>query len=43
MKSLVDARMALMDALQDEPLAEAVSGICDSHQDYIWDIKIQNP
>ncbi len=42
-KSLVDARMALMDALQDEPLAEAVSGICDSHQDYIWDIKIQNP
>lgn len=41
--SLMEARAAIVQTMQDDPLAEAFNGICDSHQDYIWTIRNQMP
>lgn len=42
LNSLMEARAALFEALEDEPLADALYEICDSHQDYIWEIRHQS-
>lgn len=39
LKSLMVARGELNDALQDNPLSDLFTEICDSHDDYIWDVK----
>jgi len=36
--ALMEARGALVAAMQDDPLAATRNSICDSHADYIWDI-----
>ena len=43
MDALIEARTALGKMLQNDPLAEDFSGICGSHQDYMWDIKVAAP
>lgn len=41
--ALMDARAALNKSGQDDPLGDDLNGICGSHQDYIWNIKMQGP
>lgn len=42
-KSLLEARTALVEALQDNPAGDTLTDICPSHADYIWEIKSQAP
>jgi hypothetical protein len=42
-KSLMEARDALVEALQDNPAGDMLTDICPSHADYIWEIKSQAP
>jgi len=41
MPSLMSARSAAVEALEDEDLGPAFDDICFSHADYIWDIKFE--
>jgi hypothetical protein len=41
--ALLEARMAIGKMLENDPLGEDFSGICGSHQDYMWDLKVQAP
>jgi hypothetical protein len=41
--SLIAAREALVAAAEHDPLDEAMTSICGSHQDYIWQVKEQGP
>jgi hypothetical protein len=42
-KSLLEARAALVEALQDNPAGDTLTDVCPSHADYIWEIKSQAP
>jgi len=39
MKSLMAARAEVNQALMDNPLGDTFTDICDSHADYIWEVK----
>ncbi len=43
MKSLMEARAATVQALDDDPLGDTFGDICSGHVDYMWDITSQNP
>jgi len=43
MKSLLEARAAINAAFDDNALGDTFTDICDSHADYMWDIKASNP
>lgn len=43
MKSLMEARAAVVEALYDNPLGDTFTDICGPHSDYMWDITSQNP
>jgi hypothetical protein len=42
-KALMEARAALVEALQDNPGGDLMTSICGEHTDYIWEIKAQAP
>jgi hypothetical protein len=42
-KTLMEARGALVEALQNNPAGDLLTEICPSHADYIWEIKAQAP
>jgi hypothetical protein len=41
--ALMAAREAIVAAAEHDPLNEAFTSICGSHQDYVWDVKDQGP
>ncbi|MBV8397189.1 MAG: hypothetical protein JOZ17_00405, partial [Acetobacteraceae bacterium] len=41
--ALISVREGLARANEHDPLDAAMTSICDSHQDYIWDVKNQGP
>lgn len=41
--SLFEARAAIIEAIGDNPLGQAYSAICDSHSDYLWEIRHEAP
>jgi len=43
MKSLMAARAEINDAFSDNPLGDTFTDICDSHADYMWEIKASSP
>lgn len=43
MKSLMAARAEVIQAVFANPLGDAFTDICDSHADYMWEIKFSNP
>ena len=43
MDALIAAREGIVAAAEHNPLDEAFNSICGSHQDYIWDVKVQGP
>jgi hypothetical protein len=42
-KSLMEARAAVVEELMDKPAGDLLTGICGEHTDYIWEIKAQAP
>jgi|SRR5688572_29270421 len=42
-KSLMEARAAIVEALNDNPGGDLMTAICGEHTDYIWEIKAQAP
>ena len=42
-RALLEARTALVEALNDNPAGDIVTDICPEHADYIWDIVAQAP
>lgn len=42
-KSLMEARAALVEALDGNPGGDLMTAICGEHTDYIWEIKAQAP
>jgi hypothetical protein len=42
-KSLMVARGAVVEAFTDNAAADAFTDICDSHTDYIWNVKYSSP
>jgi hypothetical protein len=43
MKSLMEARAAIVEAGDDMPLGDTLTDICGQHTDYMWEIKSQAP
>lgn len=43
MKTLMEARGAIVEALDGNPAGDAVTDICGEHTDYMWNIKAQAP
>ena len=43
MKSLMAARADINTALTDNPLGDTFTEICDSHADYMWEVRFSNP
>jgi hypothetical protein len=43
MSSLMEARAAIVQAMNDDPLADAFTDICGPHQDYLWNVMFQAP
>jgi len=43
MKSLMEARAATVQAMDDNVLGNTLTDICGRHTDYMWDITSQNP
>ena len=41
--ALLEARAAIGQSMQDDPLAQAFTGICGSHSDYIWNVVSKGP
>lgn len=41
--TLMKARGAIIDAMQDNRLGNTFTELCDSHSDYIWEIKFAKP
>jgi hypothetical protein len=39
----MEARGAIVEALQDSAAGDMVTDICPSHADYMWEIKSQAP
>ena len=42
-KTLLEARAAFVEALDENPAGDMLTDICPSHADYIWEIKSQAP
>ena len=42
-RSLLEARAAFVEALDDNPAGDMLTDICPSHADYIWEIRSQAP
>ncbi len=42
-KALMEARAAVVEAMEDNPGGDALTEICGEHTDYIWEIKAQAP
>ena len=42
-KSLMEARAALIEVMEDNPGGDLLTAICGDHTDYIWEIKAQAP
>ncbi len=42
-KSLMEARAALVEALDGNPAGDLMTAICGEHTDYIWEIRAQAP
>jgi len=42
-KALMEARAAVVEAMEDNPAGDALTEICGEHTDYIWEIKAQAP
>jgi len=42
-RALMEARAAIVEAMDDNPAAELLTSICGEHTDYIWEIKGQAP
>jgi hypothetical protein len=42
-KALMEARAAIVEAIEDNPLGDTLTDICGRHADYIWEITSQNP
>jgi hypothetical protein len=43
MKAVLEARAAIIEAIENDPLGETFTDICDSHADYMWEITSQKP
>ena len=43
MKSLMEARAAIVKTFDDNALGKTFTGICGDHTDYMWEIKSQAP
>ena len=43
MKAVLEARSALVEALDSNPAGDMLTDICPSHTDYMWEIKSQAP
>ena len=43
MKAVLEARSALVEALDNNPAGDMLTDICPSHTDYMWEIKSQAP
>ena len=43
MKSLMEARAAIVETMYDNPLGDTFTDICGPHTDYMWEITSQNP
>jgi hypothetical protein len=43
MKAVLEARAKIIEAIDDDPLGETFTDICDSHADYMWEITSQSP
>ena len=43
MKAVLEARSALVEALESNPAGDMLTDICPSHTDYMWEIKSQAP
>lgn len=43
LKSLMAARAEIVEAFTDNPAGDAFTDICDSHTDYIWNVKYSAP
>ena len=43
MKSLMEARAAIVQTMEDNPLGDTFTSICGDHSDYMWEIKSQAP
>jgi hypothetical protein len=41
--ALMAARGAIVQAFTDNAIGDAFTAICDSHSDYIWNVKYSNP
>jgi hypothetical protein len=41
--ALIEARAVINQAMKDDPLADALTGICGSHSDYIWNVVSKAP
>lgn len=41
--ALLEARAAIGQSMQNDPLAQAFTGICGSHSDYIWNVVSKGP
>jgi phosphoketolase len=42
-KSLMEARAAVVEAMEDSPGGDMLTAVCGEHTDYIWEIKAQAP
>jgi hypothetical protein len=43
MKTLMEARASISQAMMDNPLGDTFTDICNSHSDYLWEIKSSKP
>jgi hypothetical protein len=43
MKTVLEARASITQALMDNPLGDTFTDMCGSHADYMWDIKSSKP
>ena len=42
-KALMEARSAIVDAMEDNPGGDMLTAVCGEHTDYIWELKHQAP
>jgi hypothetical protein len=42
-RSLMEARAAVVEAMQDNPAGDMLTAVCGDHTDYIWEIRAQAP
>jgi hypothetical protein len=42
-RSLMEARAAVVETMQDNPAGDMLNAVCGDHTDYIWEIRAQAP